>query len=363
MVRNRARSAARGARRLRRGRAPVLGARLRVYPTQAAAAVNLSYVLYKISIQHERRRRAVLQSAMPAAMAQRPPAPTAADAAAGARPAFSPLYQQIKALILQSLQAGEWKPGEAIPSEMDLAARFRVSQGTVRKAIDELAAENLVVRRQGKGTFVATHAEQQSSTASCKLDARQRRRRQRRPGRAHVARLQAPARPRRRRARARPAHRRRGGAGAPRAARSAARRPSSRTSGCPAAPFKGLTAERLADYHGPDVRACSKPNSACAWCAPRKRSARSRPTPPQAALLAVDRRHAAAERRARGLHLQRHADGAAPRPLPHRHAPLSQRTELKRVTPHRPRSRNASEHSAWCVAIEFWVVRISPKNT
>ncbi len=79
----------------------------------------------------------------------------------GATPAFSPLYQQIKALILQSLQAGQWKPGEVIPSEMDLAARFRVSQGTVRKAIDELAAENLVVRRQGKGTFVATHAEQQ----------------------------------------------------------------------------------------------------------------------------------------------------------------------------------------------------------
>ena len=75
-------------------------------------------------------------------------------------PAFSPLYQQIKALILQSLQQGEWKPGESIPSEMDLAARFRVSQGTVRKAIDELAADNLVMRRQGKGTFVATHAEQ-----------------------------------------------------------------------------------------------------------------------------------------------------------------------------------------------------------
>ena len=75
-------------------------------------------------------------------------------------PAFSPLYQQIKGLILQSLQTGEWKPGETIPSEMDLAARFRVSQGTVRKAIDELAADNLLVRRQGKGTFVATHAEQ-----------------------------------------------------------------------------------------------------------------------------------------------------------------------------------------------------------
>jgi GntR family transcriptional regulator len=82
-----------------------------------------------------------------------------AEAAAPAAPAFSPLYRQIKTLILQGLQAGEWKPGEAIPSEMELAARFRVSQGTVRKAIDELASENLVARRQGKGTFVATHAE------------------------------------------------------------------------------------------------------------------------------------------------------------------------------------------------------------
>jgi len=73
--------------------------------------------------------------------------------------AFSPLYQQIKALIVQSLEAGEWKPGEAIPSEIELASRFQVSQGTVRKAVDELAAENLLFRRQGKGTFVATHLE------------------------------------------------------------------------------------------------------------------------------------------------------------------------------------------------------------
>ncbi len=77
-----------------------------------------------------------------------------------ATPSFSPLYQQIKALLTQGLQAGDWKPGEAIPSELELAARFKVSQGTVRKAIDEMAAENLLVRRQGKGTFVATHAEQ-----------------------------------------------------------------------------------------------------------------------------------------------------------------------------------------------------------
>jgi GntR family transcriptional regulator len=76
-------------------------------------------------------------------------------------PSFSPLYRQIKGLIIAGLQAGEWKAGEGIPSEIDLAQRFGVSQGTVRKAIDELAAENLLVRRQGKGTFVATHAEQQ----------------------------------------------------------------------------------------------------------------------------------------------------------------------------------------------------------
>lgn len=82
-------------------------------------------------------------------------------AAADQGPAFSPLYQQIKALILQGLEQGEWRPGEAIPSEFELAARFKVSQGTVRKAVDELATEHLLVRRQGRGTFVATHAEQQ----------------------------------------------------------------------------------------------------------------------------------------------------------------------------------------------------------
>ncbi len=86
-------------------------------------------------------------------------APQNASAQAEAAPAFSPLYQQIKALLVGSLRAGEWQPGEAIPSEMELAARYKVSQGTVRKAIDEMATDNLLVRRQGKGTFVATHAE------------------------------------------------------------------------------------------------------------------------------------------------------------------------------------------------------------
>src|SRR5258705_13396224 len=78
-------------------------------------------------------------------------------------PSFRPLYLQIRALLTQSLDAGEWKPGEPIPSEIELASRFNVSQGTVRKAIDVLAAENIVVRRQGKGTFVATHTEENGS--------------------------------------------------------------------------------------------------------------------------------------------------------------------------------------------------------
>lgn len=101
---------------------------------------------------------------MPAPLIQTDPfasGPAAEPVAAPGVPAFSPLYQQIKGLILNGLQSGEWKPGEAIPSEIELASRYRVSQGTVRKAIDELSSENLLLRRQGKGTFVATHAEQQ----------------------------------------------------------------------------------------------------------------------------------------------------------------------------------------------------------
>jgi len=95
--------------------------------------------------------------------------PESAPAPPTATPAFSPLYQQIKALLLQSLEAGEWKSGAAIPSEQELAARFKVSQGTVRKAIDELSIDNLLVRRQGKGTFVATHAERQVQYRFLKL--------------------------------------------------------------------------------------------------------------------------------------------------------------------------------------------------
>jgi GntR family transcriptional regulator len=81
----------------------------------------------------------------------------------GASATFQPLYVQIRQLIERELEAGEWPPGTAIPSELALAARFGVSHGTVRKAIGALASANLLVRRQGKGTFVATHTEEKSN--------------------------------------------------------------------------------------------------------------------------------------------------------------------------------------------------------
>ncbi|MGQ3050428.1 MAG: GntR family transcriptional regulator [Roseateles sp.] len=69
----------------------------------------------------------------------------------------APLYEQIRQLIVAGLAAGEWRPGDALPSEAALAERFHASPGTVRRALDELSAEHVVERRQGRGTFVATH--------------------------------------------------------------------------------------------------------------------------------------------------------------------------------------------------------------
>lgn len=72
---------------------------------------------------------------------------------------LAPLYRDVKRLLVQSIAAGEWPPGVALPSEARLAERFNVSIGTLRKAIDELVAERMVVRQQGRGTFVATHGQ------------------------------------------------------------------------------------------------------------------------------------------------------------------------------------------------------------
>ena len=73
---------------------------------------------------------------------------------------MNPLYIQVKRQITESLVNAEWVPGKSIPSEIELANRYKVSQGTVRKAIDDLVADKILIRMQGKGTFVSTHNEE-----------------------------------------------------------------------------------------------------------------------------------------------------------------------------------------------------------
>jgi GntR family transcriptional regulator len=68
-----------------------------------------------------------------------------------------PLYAQVRERLIERIRSGEWKPGQLIANEFEIAAEFGVSQGTARKAIGDLASEGLVVRRQGRGTFVVEH--------------------------------------------------------------------------------------------------------------------------------------------------------------------------------------------------------------
>ena len=68
-----------------------------------------------------------------------------------------PLYAQVRERLIGRIRSGEWKPGQLIANEFEIAAEFGVSQGTARKAIGDLASEGLVVRRQGRGTFVVEH--------------------------------------------------------------------------------------------------------------------------------------------------------------------------------------------------------------
>lgn len=71
----------------------------------------------------------------------------------------SPLYKKIRQEITQALIHQEWLPGEMLPSESRLAERYQVGISTIRAAVRELEMANVLVRRQGKGTFV-THFEQ-----------------------------------------------------------------------------------------------------------------------------------------------------------------------------------------------------------
>jgi len=70
-----------------------------------------------------------------------------------------PLYKQVKDEIVENLVRNEWRPGEMLPSEKQLAARFNVGVSTIRAAVGELATSGVLVRTQGKGTYVAHHSE------------------------------------------------------------------------------------------------------------------------------------------------------------------------------------------------------------
>lgn len=65
-----------------------------------------------------------------------------------------PLYQRLRDEMLEKIAAGQWLPGEAIPTEAELTRQYGVAVGTVRKAVETLVAEGLLVRAQGRGTFV-----------------------------------------------------------------------------------------------------------------------------------------------------------------------------------------------------------------
>ena len=67
------------------------------------------------------------------------------------------LYEQVRTRLIEGISRGDWRAGQTLPSESELAHSFGVAIGTIRKAVDSLVAEQALVRRQGKGTFVAQH--------------------------------------------------------------------------------------------------------------------------------------------------------------------------------------------------------------
>lgn len=69
-----------------------------------------------------------------------------------------PLYTRLRETLFARIKAGEWGPGEVIPAEAALAARYEVALGTARRAISQLVEEGVLERRQGSGTFVRSGA-------------------------------------------------------------------------------------------------------------------------------------------------------------------------------------------------------------
>jgi len=64
------------------------------------------------------------------------------------------LYQKVKKQLISDIKSGLVSPGNALPSEAELAKRFKVSIGTIRRAVDDLVVNHILIRQQGRGTFV-----------------------------------------------------------------------------------------------------------------------------------------------------------------------------------------------------------------
>lgn len=73
------------------------------------------------------------------------------------KPLISPLYQQVYDQILKEITTQKWRINEKLPTEYEFAKQLNVSQGTVRKAFDNLVSQRIVIRQQGKGTFLNKH--------------------------------------------------------------------------------------------------------------------------------------------------------------------------------------------------------------
>jgi GntR family transcriptional regulator len=89
-------------------------------------------------------------------------AATARASSSAALLSTEPLYLQVKQRVIRGILDGEWKPGEQLPVESELAARYGVGVSTIRSAVGHLVAGHVLARKQGKGTFVCLQDDRRS---------------------------------------------------------------------------------------------------------------------------------------------------------------------------------------------------------
>lgn len=81
----------------------------------------------------------------------------------------APKYQALCTAIIEAISRGDWKPGERLPTELELAKELPFSVGTVQKAYGELVKNGLVERSRGRGSFVASTRRQMSDPWYCRF--------------------------------------------------------------------------------------------------------------------------------------------------------------------------------------------------